>query len=48
MSDRKWLHCLLANLEEKLAEQGQEVSRPVISRLLQVHDYHLHVKVKDA
>ncbi len=43
MSERKWLNCRLADLEEKLAEQGHGVSRPVISRLLHAHDYHLHV-----
>lgn len=47
MSTRKWLNCRLADLEEKLDAQGHGVSRPVISRLLQAHDYHLHVNVKD-
>lgn len=47
MSERKWLNCRLADLEEKLEEQGHGVSRPVIRRLLQAHDYRLHVNVKD-
>jgi hypothetical protein len=47
MSERKWLNCRLADLEEKLDAQGHGVSRPVISRLLQAHDYDLHVNVKE-
>ena len=47
MSERKWLNCRLADLEEKLDAQGQGVSRPVISRLLRAHDYDLHVNVKE-
>ena len=46
MSDAKWLNCRLADLQEQLNEQGQVVSRPVISRLLKAHDYHLQVNVK--
>jgi hypothetical protein len=38
MSERKWLNCRLADLEEQLDTQGHGVSRPVISRLLQAHD----------
>ena len=47
MSERKWLNCRLADLEEKLDAQGHRVSRPVISRLLHAHDYDLHVNIKE-
>jgi hypothetical protein len=47
MSERKWLNCRLADLEEKLDAQGHGVSRPVISRLLRAHEYDLHVNVKE-
>jgi hypothetical protein len=47
MSERKWLNCRLADLEEKLDAQGHGVSRPVISRLLRAHKYDLHVNVKE-
>lgn len=47
MSARKWLNCRLVDLEDKLDAQGHGVSRPVISRLLHAHDYHLHGNVKD-
>ena len=47
MSECKWLNCRLADLEERLDAQGHGVSRPVISRLLQAHDYNLHVNVKE-
>jgi len=46
-SECKWLNCRLADLEEQLESQGHGVSRPVISRLLQAHDYNLHVNVKE-
>jgi Rhodopirellula transposase DDE domain len=47
MSERKWLNCRLADLEEELDAQGHGVSRPVISRLLRAQDYDLHVNVKE-
>jgi Rhodopirellula transposase DDE domain len=47
MSECKWLNCRLADLEEQLDAQGHGVSRPVIRRLLQAHDYNLHVNVKE-
>ncbi len=47
MSERKWLNCRLADLEEELDAQGHAVSRPVISRLLRAQDYELHVNVKE-
>jgi hypothetical protein len=47
MSERKWLNGRLADLKEQLDAQGHGVSRPVISRLLQAHDYDLHVNVKE-
>jgi hypothetical protein len=47
MSERKWLNCRLADLEEKLDAQGHGVSRPVIRRLLRTHHYDLHVNVKE-
>ncbi len=46
MSNAKWLNCRLADLQEQLNGQGHVVSRPVISRLLKAHDYHLRVNVK--
>ncbi len=47
MSERKWLNCRLADLEEKLDAHGHGVSCPVISRLLRAHKYDLHVNVKE-
>jgi hypothetical protein len=47
MSERKWLNCRLADLEEKLDAQGHGVSRPVISRLLREQNYALHVNIKE-
>jgi hypothetical protein len=47
MSERKWLNCRLADLEEELDAQGHAVSRPVISRLLRAQGYDLHVNVKE-
>ena len=47
MSERKWLSCRLAALEEQLDAQGHGVSRPVISRLLHAHDYDLHLNMKE-
>ena len=43
----KWLNCRLTDVQQKLEAQGHPVSLPVISRLLQAHDYHLHVNVKE-
>ena len=39
MSSRKWLNCRLQDIQERLGKQ--RVSKPVISRLLKAHDYHL-------
>lgn len=47
MSERKWLNCRLADLEERLEGIGHSVSCPVISRLLKAHDYDLHVNAKE-
>ena len=46
MSERKWLNCRLVDIQARLGEQGYQVSRPVISRLLKAHDYHLRANVK--
>ena len=47
MSDRKWLNCRLVDIEERLDERGHRVSRPMISRLLEKHDYRLRSNVKE-
>jgi hypothetical protein len=47
MGDGKWLNCRLADIEDRLDEQGHKVSLPVISRLLRAHDYRLRVNVKE-
>lgn len=47
MSSRKWLNCRLADIQERLGQQGHQISLPVISRLLQKHDYHLQTNVKE-
>jgi hypothetical protein len=46
MSDRKWLNCRLADIQERLDEQGHGVSLPVISRLLKKHNYRLRANAK--
>ena len=46
MSERRWLNCRLADLQERLDEQGHGVSLPVISRLLKQNDYTLKANVK--
>jgi Rhodopirellula transposase DDE domain len=47
MGDGKWLNRRLADIEDRLDEQGHKVSLPVISRLLRAHDYRLRVNVKE-
>jgi len=47
MSDRKWLNCRLVDIEERLDEQGHGASRPVISRLLEKHNYRLQANAKE-
>jgi hypothetical protein len=47
MSDRKWLNCRLVDIEERLDERGHRVSQPVISRLLEKHDYRLRANAKE-
>jgi hypothetical protein len=47
MSERKWLNCRLADIQDHLDERGHGVSLPVISRLLQEHDYALRANVKE-
>jgi hypothetical protein len=44
MSDRKWLNCRLDDIQKRLGVHC--VSKPVISRLLKAHDYHLRVNSK--
>ncbi len=46
MNTKKWLNCRLRDIQEKLAEYTMQVSLPVISRLLKVHDYRLRVNHK--
>lgn len=46
MNNEKWLNCRLADIKERLNEQHRGVSRPVISRLLKKHNYHLRVNTK--
>ena len=48
MCSRKWLNCRLADIQERLGAQGHQISLPVISRLLQKHDYCLQCNVKAA
>jgi len=47
MSDKKWLNCRLADIEERLDEKNHRVSQPVISRLLRKHHYSLRANVKE-
>ena len=47
MSSRKWLNCRLADIHERLGQQGHRISLPVISRLLQKHDYRLQSNLKE-
>lgn len=44
MSNRKWLNCRLSDLQERLGRH--RVSQPVLSRLLQAHQYCLRVNTK--
>jgi len=44
MSSRKWLNCRLSDIQERLG--NHRVSKPVISRLLKAHDYHLRANTK--
>jgi hypothetical protein len=46
MSERKWLNCRLADVQDRLCEQGHGVSLPVIGRLLKQNDYTLKANVK--
>ena len=46
MSERKWLNCRLADIQDRLGEQGHGVSLPVIGRLLKQNDYTLKANVK--
>ncbi len=47
MRSTQRLNCRLVDVQQKLEAQGQAISLPVISRLLQTHDYHLPVNVKE-
>jgi hypothetical protein len=44
MSSQKWLNCRLSDIQERLGAHA--VSKPVISRLLKAHDYHLKANDK--
>lgn len=46
MSDQKWLNCRLGDIRQRLQQQGQRVSKPVISRILRTHRYSLRANVK--
>jgi hypothetical protein len=46
MSEHKWLNCRLADVQDRLGEQGHGVSLPVIGRLLKQNDYTLKANVK--
>lgn len=46
MSDRKWLNCRLADIQERLDREGHGVSLPVISRLLKQNQYTLKANAK--
>ena len=46
MSERKWLNCRLADIQDRLGEQGHGVSLPVIGRLLKQNDYAMRANVK--
>jgi DDE family transposase len=48
MRQDKWLNCRLVDIQQRLDALGHAVSKPVISRLLQAHDYHLRANVKQA
>ena len=47
MGKGKWLNCRLSDIQDCLDERGHRVSLPVISRLLQQHNYRLRVNVKE-
>ena len=47
MGPGRWLNCRLRDIQERLDEQGYGVSLPVISRLLQQHDYSLRANAKE-
>jgi hypothetical protein len=47
MGNGRWLNCRLRDVQDRLDEQGHGVSLPVISRLLQQHDYRLRANVKE-
>jgi hypothetical protein len=47
MGHGRGLNCRLRDVQERLDEAGHGVSLPVISRLLQKHDYRLRANVKE-
>jgi len=44
LNSHKWLNCRLRDIQERLGDHA--VSKPVISRLLQAHDYSLKANAK--
>lgn len=48
MRPDKWLNCRLVDIQQRLNDLGHLVSKPVISRLLRSHDYHLRANLKQA
>jgi hypothetical protein len=46
LRDQRWLNCRLVDIQQQLADQGHQMSKPVISRLLRQHGYTLRANVK--
>jgi hypothetical protein len=46
MHSSKWLNCRLVDIQQRLADHGHRVSKPVISRILRDHGYSLRANVK--
>jgi hypothetical protein len=46
LRDQRWLNCRLVDIQQQLANQGHQVSQPVISRLRRQHGYTLRANVK--
>jgi Rhodopirellula transposase DDE domain len=45
-SHRKWVRSSLRQLSQQLSQKGHGASAPTVSRLLEKHDYALHVNAK--
>ena len=44
---RKWVRSSLRKLSQRLSQSGHGVSAPTVGRLLEKHDYSLHVNAKE-